>query len=177
MIKVTDVTRDWLRILPLLPLNLHPPHQGTAVGLVFPTGKISHLFLYPCYRRILLLWANTEPKCLCCKGYFNSIFGLKVPGLLPKARGKHSCCSSTTLICMDSILLPGEANPELDILLHWSEKDHRNWSLWCPSAPSEIFPTTFAKLFGHYSLVCTLQNSRQMTHEEFSYQCINSNID
>lgn len=82
---------------------LQPSHQGTAVGLNYPTGEFSHLFLYPCYKIILLLWANhftdTQLKCQCCK--WGILFGLNVPELLLSSRNRQSRRSSVILIHKD----------------------------------------------------------------------------
>lgn len=63
--------RVWLKNLacPCCLSTLQPSHRGTAVGLIFPTGKFSHLFLYPYYKTTLLSWANhfQKQQCLCCK--------------------------------------------------------------------------------------------------------------
>lgn len=135
MIRVTAVNRDWLRNLPLLPLNLAPnPIRVQHRGWLSLQEKCLTYF------DILV----TEEFCSCgpthgpsaCAAKEGITFGLKVPGLLLKA----SCCSSTTLICGGSILLPGEANPELDRLLHWSEKGHKcqcdRTQQWEPLVPN-----------------------------------------
>lgn len=183
------MTRDGLRNLPLLPLNPAPNPIRVQQWGWFSLQEKSLTYFY-----ILI----TEEFCSCgpthspsaCAAEQGITFGLKVPGLLLKARVKHSCCSSTTLICGDSILLPGEANPELDRLLHWSEKGHKyqcdrthsNGNPWCPTAPSGVSPRTFAKLLGlFFPRLCSpklkANDILQLTHEQFSYKYINLNID